>query len=164
MQLNEFSKTSEIIPLSELIFGTFESTTGEHELVTAEKIFKVGTNYKIARVLGSYAPFASDQDLQEFVAEIPDLSPWKYRIPEADSVKSRVTLLYSALYDKKRADGRNALDIFLRNLVKAELNPTSKDSVQVSCPNCKHPNHFDKASCDKCSAAIIHTPKFFVFK
>lgn len=124
------------------------------EGVTSETIRKSGLNAKVVEILCDYPAFVSDSNLQQLFKATPLLSPWKYSVPDAGSVRDRVCVLYAFLYDKRRADRTPALEIFLKALrdtkggdvlvvekktclkCGGDFNPQTTPGAAIRCPTC----------------------------
>lgn len=109
-----------LTPLSELVLGTYKQRNGDETVVTAQQVIDRDKLFQIIGVLGEMPIFSTDSALTDFVKAVPDLSPWKYKIPFADTISDRITYLIGFLQRQNRTDGRNALEIFVRNLPTPE--------------------------------------------
>jgi|SRR3989344_2331016 len=156
-------ETEQLVPLEKVSFGYIEDSKGNGEEVTAATIYK-GTSWKVYRVLGTLTPFQSNADMRAFIKNVPDLKPWQYSIPEAIDVRSRIDLVTASLRNKKRTDGREALEIFLRALANSETTEESHESTMLYCAHCRTPQKWGTQSCGGCAAAMDYDKKYFIFK
>jgi hypothetical protein len=146
-QIKEQLKSGEVTADLLDIVKIYEAT-GQLERGIPSKL-----NRLMREVLVKHRVFEDMADLRR-VLENDKLSPWRYRIPEKNSIIDRVTALTTYLYNKYNTSGENALVLFLEALVDTQGLGAKLEAVQyVLCAYCGSVVGVEERKCSQCGAA-----------